>query len=73
MVPFYVAWLYYPEKRTIVTGLLNTSFGCGSGVFTYISSELINPDNIAPLPRDLNDEFYKPFPKNVAERFPIAL
>ena len=73
MVPFYVAWLYYPGKRTIVTGLLNTSFGCGSGVFTYISSQLINPHNIPPSARDLFDEFYRPFPKSVAQNVPIAL
>lgn len=67
-----MAWNYFPEKRALVTGLLHTSQGCGSGVFVQLSTLYVNPDGINPLPKT-DDRDANPFPDEVGDRFPGAL
>ena len=40
-------WKYFPEKKDLMSGIIFSSFGLGSFVFTSIADYLINPDNIA--------------------------
>ena len=39
-------WKYFPEKKDLMTGIIFSSFGLGSFVFTSIADEIINPDNL---------------------------
>ena len=40
-------WKYFPEKKDLMSGIIFSSFGLGSFVFTSIADYIINPDNIA--------------------------
>ena len=39
-------WKYFPEKKELMTGIIFSSFGLGSFVFTSIADQIINPDNL---------------------------
>ena len=38
-------WKFFPEKKDLMSGIIFSSFGLGSFVFTSIADEIINPDN----------------------------
>ena len=40
-------WKYFPNKKDLMSGIIFSSFGLGSFVFTSIADFIINPDNIA--------------------------
>ena len=42
-VVLYHAWLFFPGKEGLVTGIVIAGFGLGGAVFITLSSELINP------------------------------
>ena len=54
-------WKYFPEKKDLMSGIIFTSFGLGSFVFTSIADYIINPDNIAK-----NGKYYS---KAISERY----
>ena len=39
-------WKYFPDKKDLMSGIIFSSFGLGSFVFTSIADYIINPDNI---------------------------
>ena len=39
-------WKYFPNKKDLMSGIIFSSFGLGSFVFTSIADQIINPDNI---------------------------
>jgi MFS transporter, OFA family, oxalate/formate antiporter len=45
-VPIYNGWRYYPNNKGLVSGIVLAGFGFGPFVFNYVSTALINPDNI---------------------------
>ena len=40
-------WKYFPDKKDLMSGIIFSSFGLGSFVFTSIADQIINPDNIS--------------------------
>ena len=42
-VVLYHAWLFFPGKEGLVTGIVIAGFGLGGAVFITLSSALINP------------------------------
>ena len=66
---FYIAWLYWPDHRAYVTGLLNSCVGLGAGISTYTSTLLNNPNNVAPHDTSNGD---KPYGMEVAKNFPVS-
>jgi hypothetical protein len=43
----YHAWLFFPGKEGIVSGIIIGGFGIGGYIFIPFSSSLINPHGIA--------------------------
>ena len=39
-------WKYFPDKKDLMSGIIFSSFGLGSFVFTSIADYIINPNNI---------------------------
>ena len=48
MLPIHCCWAYFPEHKAKVTGVINTAFGFSASLFNYISTLLVNPDNLDP-------------------------
>ena len=73
MVPLICGWEWYPDSKGLVTGITLGGYGFGSFIFSHISTELVNPDN---LDADIKDPenpditFYGPA---VADRVPYMI
>ena len=39
MIHLYLAWKYVPGKEAIFTGIINSGFGAGGCLFTFISAD----------------------------------
>ena len=39
-------WKFFPEKKDLMTGIIFSSFGLGSFVYTSIADQIINPNNL---------------------------
>ena len=64
----YHAWLFFPGKEGIVSGIIIGGFGIGGFIFIPLSSSLINPHGIASSDKD-----EKPYPIEIANNLPSAL
>jgi MFS family permease len=42
-IPIYIGYLYFPDKKGRVTGIILSGFGVGNLVLSQISFRLINP------------------------------
>lgn len=71
MVHLYMSWKYIPGKEGILTGIVNGGFGCGGCLFNYLSSVLVNPDEVDPTPCPNPED--KPFPESIANNVPTML
>ena len=40
-------WKYFPHKKDLISGIVFSSFGLSSFIFTSIAGHIINPDNIS--------------------------
>jgi hypothetical protein len=40
-------WKYFPHKKDLISGIVFSSFGLSSFIFTSIADHIINPDNIS--------------------------
>jgi hypothetical protein len=43
-----VSWDYFPNSKGLVSGILVCGLGCGSFIFHFVSTWIINPDNLQP-------------------------
>ena len=48
MLPVRNAWLYYPNKKGTVSGLIMMNYSVGAIAWKFISLGLANPSNIPP-------------------------
>jgi hypothetical protein len=69
----YHAWLFFPGKEGIVSGIIIGGFGIGGFIFIPLSSNLINPDGIESIKIDPNDKVNKPYPIEIGDNLPNAL
>ena len=65
IVPLRICYDYFPEKKGMVSGVIIGGFGFGSFLFNFISTALINPDNLSPV--------HGIYPKEVTDNVPNAL
>ena len=45
----YQAWLFFPGKEGTINGIIIAGFGIGGFIFTWLSTEFMNPDGIDPI------------------------
>ena len=45
-MPVYSGWLYFPNNKGLVTGIVLCGFGFGAFFFNMISSKVVNPDGV---------------------------
>jgi OFA family oxalate/formate antiporter-like MFS transporter len=43
------AWLYFPGREGIISGIIIAGFGIGGFFFTWLSTELVNPEQLDPV------------------------
>ena len=48
ILPLHCAWAYFPEHKAKVTGIISTAFGFSTTIFNYISTQLVNYNNLKP-------------------------
>jgi OFA family oxalate/formate antiporter-like MFS transporter len=48
LVPVTCSWQYFPNRKGLVTGIIVGGFGFGSFIFSFLSTAIINPDNLKP-------------------------
>jgi len=43
----YIAWTYYPKKKSVVTGAILFCTGMSASIFSPLTSWIVNPDNLS--------------------------
>jgi len=67
-------WEWFPHNKGLVSGLIIGGFGFGSSIFGYITTAVVNPDNLKiAIPQDGSGTTDKLFPKSVADKVPEML
>ena len=70
MIPLLVAWEYFPNRRGLVTGLIDGAYGLGAFSYTLLSKQLVNPNDEAASLKEATISF---FPSSVANNAPALL
>jgi hypothetical protein len=47
-LPVSLGWAHFKERRGMITGLIMCGFGFGASFFVFLSTYLVNPNNIKP-------------------------
>ena len=42
------SWEWFPERKGMISGLTIGSFGMGAFIFNFITTAIVNPDNLKP-------------------------
>jgi len=50
MVPVYMAWLHFPDRKGLVSGIIFAGFGTGTFLFCLLSTMWVNPYNLQTNP-----------------------
>ena len=62
LIPFVCGWKYFPENKGLVSGIISGAYGMGNLIFSYMSTSIINPNDVAatifitdvgPVPRKM--------------------
>lgn len=74
-VPLHIAWMYFPKKEGLISGLIIAGYGLGGFIFGLVSTHYINPDDINPkvevADKESPDDYdTSPFSPEVAEDVP---
>jgi len=48
-VPIMCSWEWYPNKRATASGVTQAGFGMGPFIFSFITTAIVNPDNIKSI------------------------
>lgn len=73
MVHLFLSWKYIPGYEGFMTGVINTGFACGGAFFNYLSTALVNPDNVDAIKPTPDNPEVKPFGREVADNVPTML
>lgn len=50
LIPFVCGWKYFPENKGFVSGIISGAYGMGNFIFSYLSTQIINPnDSVASI------------------------
>lgn len=52
----YVAWTYYPEKRSVVTGVILFCAGISASITSPITTYIVNPKNLDPNSQEVSEK-----------------
>jgi MFS family permease len=63
--PIICAWEWFPERKGFVSGLIVSGYGFASFISGFITTAIVNPQNIKPL--DTEGDY---FPEDIALRVP---
>jgi MFS transporter, OFA family, oxalate/formate antiporter len=70
-VPLMCGWEWFPDNKGLVSGLVVGGFGFGAFIFGYITTAIVNPDNVkTAIPEDGSGDMDKLFPKSVSDKVP---
>lgn len=76
MLPIRNAWLFYPERKGMVSGLILSCYSIGAIAWIFLSTALANPDNLPASEHIYNgkeiEKFYPP-DSPVADNVPNML
>jgi hypothetical protein len=48
MAPLLAAWLHFPDRKGLVSGIIMAGFGLGVFIYNIVSNKIANPNNIPP-------------------------
>ncbi len=48
LVPILCGWEWFPLHKGLVSGLILSGYGLGGFIFGFISTKLVNPNNVKP-------------------------
>ena len=68
--PIICSWEWFPERKGLISGLILGGFGFGSLIYSFITTSICNPNDLKPQFDDTQDNEYKIFPIEVAEKVP---
>ena len=73
-VPIRLGWKAIPERSGLVSGLIIGGFGFGSLLFTYMATQIVNPNNLSQI-SSINEagEDISVFPEAVATMVPVLM
>ena len=66
------SWEWFPERKGLAGGMIFGSYGFGGFIFGFISTAIVNPNNVQPN-KDKTSPEYQYFPPEVAMRVPEML
>jgi hypothetical protein len=46
MAPIYIAWLHFPDRKGLASGIILSGFGFGVFIYNIITNYIVNPDNL---------------------------
>ena len=72
-VPIICAWEWFPDRKGLISGLIIGAFGFGAFFFSFLSTAIANPNNLAAAVIQGSENTDKFFPKEVASRVPYML
>ena len=74
-VPIVSGWEWFPHKRGAVAGAVVAGYGLGAFFFGFLTTAIVNPNNIRPHTIEKDGDTYFPdeVAKNVPEMFRICL
>ena len=66
--PIMSAWEWFGDRKGLATGLIIGGFGFGVFIFSFITTAIANPENVAEVEDPVSG--YKYFGPEVADRVP---
>ena len=68
------SWEWFPKNKGMITGFIAGAYGLGAFIFSFLTSYIVNPDNLSPVvPNDGTGTTDKLFPLEVANRVPLMI
>lgn len=69
--PIMCGWEWFPDNKGLISGLVVAGFGFGAFIFGFISTGIVNPNNLkADIPFQHGKTNDKIFPQEVADLVP---
>jgi hypothetical protein len=55
MAPIFAAWLHFPDRKGLVSGIIMAGFGLGVCIYSFVTNRIVNPHNLPPNAIMTND------------------
>jgi len=70
-IPVVLGWEWFPKRKGLISGLIIGAYGFGAFIFSFVTTALVNPDNLSPDP--VTKYFTKEVTKNTRHMFDIMV